>query len=97
MCPRRIPHLDAVVAASVDADLLLKHAGLATRAGDAAWREFLLQRALAAHPADLNVLMEMASLRQAQGRPAEALEYLRQHEALAPGDHHTLVRARHGA
>ena len=46
---------------------------------------------MAANPSDLHVLMEMAALRQAQGRPAEALEYLRQHEALAPGDHHTLV------
>ena len=50
-----------------------------------------MRRALAVNPPDLNVLMEMAALRQAQGRPAEALDYLRQHEALAPGDHHTLV------
>ena len=49
-CRRPIRELDAVVAASVDADLLLKHAGLATRAGDAPWREFLLRRALAANP-----------------------------------------------
>jgi tetratricopeptide (TPR) repeat protein len=89
--PPADPLVDAVVASSVDTDLLLKHAGLATRAGDAAWREFLVRRALAASPDDLNVLMEMATMLQAQGRPAEALEHLRRHEALAPADHHGLV------
>ena len=57
-----------------------------------AWREFLVSRALESNPDDLNVLMEMSALRQAQRRYAEALEYLRRHEGLAPGDHHTLVQ-----
>jgi tetratricopeptide (TPR) repeat protein len=86
------PRLDAVVATSRHPDLLLKHAGLATRAGDTAWREFLALRALDAAPADLNVLMEVSALRQSQGRFEEALEPLRRHEALAPGDHHALVQ-----
>jgi tetratricopeptide (TPR) repeat protein len=86
------PRLDAVVATSRHPDLLLKHAGLATRAGDTAWREFLALRALAAAPSDLNVLMEVSALRQSQGRFEEALEPLRRHEALAPGDHHALVQ-----
>jgi tetratricopeptide (TPR) repeat protein len=90
--PPADPDVDAIVSRSRHSDLLLKHAGLAARSGDAAWREFLLQRALAADADDLHVLMEMSALRQAQGRLSEALEYLRRHEALAPGDHHTLVQ-----
>ncbi|MGD9904804.1 MAG: tetratricopeptide repeat protein, partial [Vicinamibacterales bacterium] len=84
--------LDAVVALSHHPDVLLKHAGLAARAGDTAWREVLLQRAQRASPDDLNVLMEMSALRQAQGRLAEAFTLLQRHEALAPGDHHALVQ-----
>ena len=89
--PPADPLLDALVAESRHSDQLLKHAGIATRASDAAWREFLVRRALSFNPRDLNVLMEMAAMLQATGRPSEALEVLRQHEALAPGDHHTLV------
>lgn len=89
--PPADPLLDAVVADSRHSDLLLKHAGIATRAGDPAWREFLVRRALTYNPQDLNVLMETAAMLQATGRAAEALPYLKQHEALAPGDHHTLV------
>ncbi len=89
--PPADPVLDALVAESRHSDLLLKHAGIATRAGDAAWREFLVRRALSFNPRDLNVLMEMAAMLQATGRPAEALAVLKQHEALAPGDHNTLV------
>ena len=94
--PPADPRLDAVVAASADADLLLKHAGLATRAGDAAWREFLVRQALSAAP-DLNVLMEMSAMLQSRRQLPEALAYLQQHEALAPGDHHALVPAGQGA
>jgi tetratricopeptide (TPR) repeat protein len=90
--PPADPRLDAVVATSVHPDLLLKHAGLATRAGDAAWREFLVRQALAAAPSDLNVLMEMAAMLQSQRRLPEALAYLQRAEALASGDHHVLVQ-----
>jgi Flp pilus assembly protein TadD len=81
-----------VVAASQHPDLLLKHAGLATRGGDAAWREFLVRRALAAAPSDLNVLMEMSAMLQSQRQLTEALAYLERHETLAPDDHHGLVQ-----
>jgi len=90
--PPADPRLDAVVASSHHADLLLKHAGLATRAGDPAWREFLVRQALAAAPSDLNVLMEMSAMLQSRRQLPEALAYLQQHEALAPGDHHALVQ-----
>ncbi len=90
--PPADPVLDALVASSHRSDRLLEHAGLAARASDHGWREYLARRALAFNPEDLNVLMEMASMLQATGRPAEALEHLRHHEALAPGDHHGLVQ-----
>ena len=90
--PPADPLLDALVAESRHGDMLLKYAGIATRARDASWREFLARRAFSFNPRDLNVLMEMAGMLQASGNLAEALEYLRMHETLAPGDHHTLVQ-----
>ncbi len=90
--PPADPVVDALVASSRHSDVLLKHAGLAARASDHGWREFLARRALTFNPDDLNVLMEMAAMLQATARPAEALEYLTRHEALAPGDHHALVQ-----
>ena len=90
--PLADPLLDALVADSRHSDMLLKYAGIAARARDMAWREFLARRALSFNPRDLHVLMEMAGMLQASGRPDEALTYLQQHEALAPGDHHTLVQ-----
>ena len=89
--PPSDPLLDAVVAQSRMRDLLLKHAALAERGGDVAWREFLVRRALQFNPRDPNVLMEMAGMLQASGRFTEALDYLRQHQQVVPGDHHTLV------
>ncbi len=90
--PPADPLLDALVADSRHGDMLLKYAGIATRARDASWREFLARRALSFNPRDVNVLMEMSGMLQSSGRLAEALEYLRTHETLAPGDHHTLVQ-----
>lgn len=89
--PPADPVLDALVASSRHSDVLLKYAGVAARGGDAAWREFLVRRALEFNPDDLNVLMEVAAMLQATGRPADALPYLARHERLAPGDHHGLV------
>jgi tetratricopeptide (TPR) repeat protein len=89
--PPSDPLLDAVVAQSRMRDLLLKHAALAERGGEVAWREFLVRRALQFNPRDPNVLMEMAGMLQASGRFTEALDYLRQHQQVVPGDHHTLV------
>lgn len=89
--PPADPVLDAIVNESRHVDLLLKHAGIAARAGDAARREFLVRRALTYYPEDPNVLMEMATLLQAAGDHAEALAFLRRHERIEPGDHHGLV------
>lgn len=85
------PLLDRVVASSRMRDLLLKHAAVAGRGGDQAWREFLVRRALDANPADPNVLMETAMMLLDSGRATEALDYLRRREQLIPGDTLTLV------
>jgi tetratricopeptide (TPR) repeat protein len=89
--PASDPDVDAVVATSTMRDLLLKHAAMAARGGDHEWREYLVRRALQFNPQDPNVLMEMATMLYASHRATEALEVLRQHERLVPGDHHTLV------
>lgn len=89
--PPADPLLDEVVAQSRMRDLLLKHAAVAGRGDDRAWREFLVRRALEFNPRDPNVLMEMASMLQASGRCTDALDYLRQREQLIPDDHVTLV------
>ncbi len=89
--PPSDPLLDAVVARSRMRDMLLKHAALAGRGSDQTWREFLVRRALEFNARDPNVLMEMAAMLQASGRASEALDYLRQREQVAPGDHQTLV------
>lgn len=90
--PPADPTLDAIVASARHSDVLLKHAGLAARGGDTAWREFLVARALTLNPDDLNVLMEAATTAMAAHRDSDALALLRRHEALAPGDHHGLVQ-----
>jgi tetratricopeptide (TPR) repeat protein len=89
--PPADPLLDAVVGVSRHSDLLLKHAALAARAGDRPWREFLTRRALQFTPRNPDVLLEMSAMLQAAGNPAEALVHLKQHEEVAPHDHHGLV------
>lgn len=90
--PPADPLLDATVARSYNSDLLLKHAAMASRAGDTAWREYLVRRALSANPNQLDVVLEMAALLQSQSNATEALQYLAQAERLAPDDHHVLVQ-----
>jgi tetratricopeptide (TPR) repeat protein len=90
--PPADPLLDSVVARSHNSDLLLKHAAIASRGGDWAWREYLVRRAWAANPNQLDVVLEMATLLQSQGKATEALGFLDQAERLAPGDHHVLVQ-----
>lgn len=85
------PWLDAVVAQSWHPEMLLKHAALATRSGEPAWREWLVRRALAASPGGLDVLLEAAATERAAGRLDESLRFLQQAERAAPDDHHTLV------
>ena len=90
--PPSDPWLDDVVARSYHTDLLLKHSALAARRGDREWRGFLARQALVVSPEGLDVLMEMASMFQDAGQPAEALEFLKKAENVAPDDHHTLVQ-----
>ena len=85
------PWLDAVVARSRHTDLLLKHASLALRSGDPAWREWLARRAVEANPSGLDVLLEMSSVLQDANRHEEALTLLRRAEQEAPGAHQVLV------
>lgn len=89
--PPADPWLDAIVTRSWHPDMLLKHAALAVRTGDTVWREWLVRRALTASPQGLDVLLESAATARAASRLQEALDFLRQAEAVAPDDHLTLV------
>ncbi|MSO61422.1 MAG: tetratricopeptide repeat protein [Acidobacteria bacterium] len=88
--PPADPWLDALVARSWHPDLLLKHAAIAGRGGDTAWRQWLVRRALTASPNSLDVLLEAAATERAANRLAEALRFRQQAEIVAPDDHHTL-------
>ena len=90
--PPADPLIDAMVAQSDNTDVLLKHAALAARSGDHAWRQYLAERAFRLQPEALDVLLEMSSVRQATGDHRGALEYLERAAALAPDDHHTHVQ-----
>lgn len=89
--PPADPLLDSIVARATSTELLLKHAALAARGRDTAWRQFLVRRAYQLQPRALDVLLEMAASLQATGDDAGAVAVLRQAETVAPGDHHTLV------
>jgi Flp pilus assembly protein TadD len=85
------PLVDAMVARSMHTDVLLKHATVAGRGGDPAWREHLARRALEANPQGLDVLLEMATFLKDTGRLTDALAFLQRARAIAPDDHHLLV------
>jgi tetratricopeptide (TPR) repeat protein len=85
------PLLDELSERSHHPDFLLKYAALAGRGGDLAWRERLATRAVEAQPDGLDVLLEMAATLQEKEMHTDALAYLKRAEAIAPGDHHTLV------
>ncbi|MEZ5286481.1 MAG: tetratricopeptide repeat protein [Vicinamibacterales bacterium] len=89
--PPSDPLLDAVVAESRMRDMLLKYAAVASRGDDQSWRGYLIRRALQFSPRDPNVLMEMATMLRESGRCTEALDYLRQREAIVPDDHVTFI------
>jgi tetratricopeptide (TPR) repeat protein len=89
--PPADPLLDEIVRMSGRVELLLTHAAIAARAGDRAWREFLVRRAVEIAPRDPDVLLEMATMLRSSGRLEEALDYLRLHQQVSPDDHHGLV------
>lgn len=85
------PLLDSLAERSSHPDFLLKHAALASRSDDLAWRERLAARAVEVQPRSLDTLLEMAATLQAKEEHNNALTYLGRAAAVAPDDHHVLV------
>jgi len=59
---------------------------------NAAWREFLVSRALQFEPDNADVVLEMAATFRRKGRQAEALEQFRRYEQMVPGDFQAMAQ-----
>jgi tetratricopeptide (TPR) repeat protein len=86
------PMVDALGRESRSSVLLLKQASAANLVRDAAWREYLIRRALEFDPANPDVVYEMGALHQQLKRPREALPYFEHHLEMVNDDQQTLVQ-----
>jgi protein O-GlcNAc transferase len=90
--PAPDPMVDALARESRSSVLLLKQASAADLIRDAAWREYLIRRALEFDPANPDVVYEMGALLQQLKRPREALPYFERHLDMVSDDQQTLVQ-----
>jgi tetratricopeptide (TPR) repeat protein len=72
--------------------LLIKQAAASDLVRDAAWREYLLRRALEFDGANPDVVYEMGALLQQLKRPRDALPYFERHLDMVSDDQQTLVQ-----
>jgi tetratricopeptide (TPR) repeat protein len=86
------PVVDSLARESRSSVLLLKQAGAADLVRDAAWREYLIRRALEFDPANPDVVYEIGALMQQLKRPREALPYFQRHLDMVSDDQQTLVQ-----
>jgi tetratricopeptide (TPR) repeat protein len=86
------PAIDALARESRRSVLLIKQAAASDLVGDAAWREYLLRRALDFDGANPDVVYEMGALLQQLKRPREALPYFERHLEMVGDDQQTLVQ-----
>jgi tetratricopeptide (TPR) repeat protein len=86
------PMVDALARESRSSVLLLKQASAADLVNDAAWREYLIRRALEFDGGNPDVVYEMGALLQQLKRPAEALPYFARHLDMVSDDQQTLVQ-----
>jgi tetratricopeptide (TPR) repeat protein len=86
------PMVDALARESRRSVLLLKQASAADPTRDAAWREYLIRRALEFDGANPDVVYEAGALYQQLKRPAEALPYFQRHLDMVTDDQQTLVQ-----
>lgn len=85
------PALDMLVRESRSSTFLLQQASSADLSLNAAWREYLIRRALEFDPANADALFELAAVLRVLRRYDEALALLERHEQLAPGDFQVLA------
>lgn len=86
------PRVDALARESRRSVLLIKQAAASDLVRDAAWREYLLRRALEFDGANPDVVYEMGALLQQLRRPREALPYFERHLDMVSDDQQTLVQ-----
>jgi len=84
--------IDALARESRRSVLLIKQAAASDLVADAAWREYLLRRALEFDGANPDVVYEMGALLQQLKRPREALPYFERHLDMVSDDQQTLVQ-----
>lgn len=86
------PMLEALARESRSSVVLLKQANTADLVTNAAWREYLVRRALEFDPSSPDVVYEMGALMQQLKRPREALPYFERHLDMVSDDEQTLVQ-----
>jgi tetratricopeptide (TPR) repeat protein len=85
------PTIDALVRESRRSTFLLQQAATADLSTNAAWREYLIRRALEFDPDNADALYELASMLRLLRRYGEALELLERHRRLVPEDFQVLA------
>ncbi len=85
------PTMDALVQESRSPTFLLQQAAATDVATNAAWREYLIRRALSFDPENTDALYELASLLRVLRRYDDALPLLERYRLLVPGDFQALA------
>ncbi len=89
--PYADPMVDALVRESRSSTFLLQQAAVADINSNAAWREYLIRRALEFDPDNPDVVFELGTILRRLGRHDEALALLRRHQHMVPGDFQSLA------
>jgi len=85
------PMIDPLVRESRSSTFLLQQAASADINVNAAWREYLIRRALEFDPGNKDALYELASMLRVLRRYDEALSLLERHQREAPGDYQVVA------
>jgi tetratricopeptide (TPR) repeat protein len=85
------PMIDALARESRSSTFLLQQASTADLDTNAAWREYLVRRAVELDPANTDALYELASMLRMLRRYDEAMELLERYRHLVPGDFQALA------
>jgi tetratricopeptide (TPR) repeat protein len=85
------PMTDTLARESHSSTFLLQQASTADLTLNAAWRQYLIRRALDVNPENADVVYEMGIVLHQLGRNVEALAYLRRYQQMVPGEYRGLT------
>jgi tetratricopeptide (TPR) repeat protein len=85
------PTLDVLVRESRSSTFLLQQASTADLDTNAAWREYLVRRAVEFDPSNVDALADLATMLRVLRRYREALDVLERQRQLVPGDQQVLA------